>query len=55
MVRSRYLVAMAYEISRLLATDADVLGPLHNRIWRDSYAGLILREVLDARDDSGSI
>lgn len=49
---ARYVAVMAYEISRLRATDADVLGPLHNRIWRECYAGLVPRKILDARDDN---
>lgn len=45
---------MPYEISPLRTTDADVLGPLHNQIWREAYAGLLPREVLASRDDADS-
>ncbi|EWT01322.1 GCN5 family acetyltransferase [Intrasporangium oryzae NRRL B-24470] len=45
---------MAYELSPLRETDAETLGPLHNRIWREAYAGLLPADVLDSRDDSES-
>ena len=44
-----------YEISGLREADADGLGPLHNRLWRETYAGLIPAAVLDDRDDGERI
>lgn len=43
---------MPLELSRLRPADAAVLGPLHNRIWRETYSGLLPEEVLAARDDT---
>lgn len=45
---------MLYEISPLRVTDADIIGPLHNRIWREAYAGLLPDDVLTSRDDAES-
>ena len=42
---------MPYEISGLRLKDAEVIGPLHNRIWRQTYAGLMPPVVLASRDD----
>lgn len=45
---------MPFAIRPLRQTDAAVLGPLHNRLWRTAYTGLLPQEVLDARDDRES-
>lgn len=39
------------EISLLRESDAVTLGPLHNRIWRTAYAGLLPPDFLDSLDD----
>lgn len=40
------------ELGLLLASDAEVIGPLHNRLWRETYAGLLAPHVLERRDDA---
>lgn len=42
---------MTLEISLLRASDAAVLGPEHNRVWRAAYRGLMADGVLDGLDD----
>lgn len=39
-----------YEIRRPEPTDADELGALHVRVWRDTYRGMMAQSVLDALD-----
>ena len=46
---------MAYRVGSLRASDAYVLGPLQNRLWVETYAGLLPDEVLAARDDAENI
>lgn len=43
---------MAYRVGPLRASDAPTLGPLHNRLWRETYAGLLTADALAARDDA---
>lgn len=45
---------MTFHLRRLRDDDAETLGPLHNRIWRSAYTGLLPDEVLAARDDADS-
>lgn len=40
----------SWSISPLRAADADVLGPLHSRLWRETYGGLLPEQALAARD-----
>ncbi|NHN56315.1 GNAT family N-acetyltransferase [Calidifontibacter sp. DB0510] len=45
---------MEFEISPLRPSDAEVIGPAHNRIWREAYAGLLPPAVLASRDDAAA-
>ena len=45
---------MTYRVGPLRASDAGTLGPLHNRLWRETYSGLLPAHVLGARDDADS-
>lgn len=43
------------EFGRLKPEDADALGPLHNRLWRTAYDGLLPELVLAGREDRTSV
>lgn len=43
------------EVRLLRAADAEAVGPLHNRMWRLTYTGLVPQERLDALDDAASV
>jgi RimJ/RimL family protein N-acetyltransferase len=44
-----------YEIGGLRLSDAEIIGSLQNRIWRETYAGLLPDTILAARDDGDNI
>ena len=48
------LAAAQYTFRPLTPDDADAIAPLHIRIWRETYTGLMSQEKLDGLDPAAS-
>ncbi|GAA2756116.1 GNAT family N-acetyltransferase [Actinopolymorpha rutila] len=47
-------MAGEYEVRPPVPADADALGEVHTRVWREAYAGLVPQDYLDQLDSRRS-